>query len=53
MPTRTTRLDNRRSKHPDVSWREREAYISVCGLHFGEKKDILVKSRAYRSIEVH
>ena len=53
MPTRTTRLDDRRSKHPDVSWREREAYISVCGLHFGEKKDILVTSRAYRSIEVH
>jgi len=53
MPARTTRLDDCRSKHPNVSWREREAYTSVCSLHFGEKKDVLVTSRAYCSIGTH
>jgi hypothetical protein len=42
MPTRATRLDDRRIKHPDVPWRERGAYICVRGLHLGEKKDVLV-----------
>ncbi len=42
MPTRTTRLDDRRIKHPDVPGLERGAYTRVWLIHFGEKKDVLV-----------
>jgi hypothetical protein len=44
VPTRATRLNNRRIKHPDVPWRERGAYTCVRGRHFGEKKDFLVRA---------
>ena len=53
MPTRPTRFDDRRSKPPDVPWLERGAYTSVRGLHFGEKQDVLVKSIACHSVQVH
>src|SRR5207245_8647234 len=43
MPTRTTRLNDRRSKHPDVPGLERGAYTRIRSLHFGEKKDVLVQ----------
>jgi hypothetical protein len=53
MPTRTTRLNASRSKHPGVPWRERGVYTSVRGRHFGKKQDVLVKSIAYRSMKIH